>query len=147
MDWKRIKECCAEYTRDTKTVAMFLKDEAARFNCPTKWLETPEPNGRQRQDDLRLSNFKHVAKHLATQDNFSVPVTIMDALGRVIELRTEGNSIHERQNAKGTAANKSNKSHKHALGIFKDVREVLLRKSPSRPPDAGAEMQILSGKH
>lgn len=142
MSWDRAKECRDQYSKDTEIVAKFLEREGWKFKCEKAWLETPE------QDDkhsyvLFLSNFTRIADYLAKENAFSVPQHIMDAVNRVIKLRSECNRIHEELAPESTA---ENESHKYAIRVFQEIRETLLPKLSSGSAGSSAEMQRLPGK-
>jgi hypothetical protein len=147
MDWNKVNEYRRKYKKDTENVAIFLRNEAAASNYKYGWLKAPEADGKQGQHVLGLRDFDPIAKHLAKQENFSVPADIMAALNRAIELRIKCNIMYETEGAKGTAANETNKRHQHVIRIFEGVRDILLPKLASRLTHESADMRKLSGKH
>lgn len=140
MSRKRANECHDQYTEDTEIVAIFLKKEGKKFKCEETWLETPEPDEKHRYT-LFLYNFTRIAKYLAKMSAFSVPTHIMDAVDRVIELRSECNRIHKRLTP-GMIA--ENKRHKYPIQVFQKIREILL---PKLSAGSSIGMQSLPGKH
>lgn len=142
MSWKRANECRDQYTKDTKIVAIFLRDEGWNFACEKTWLQPPELD-----DDhcyiLSLYNFTRIADYLAQKSAFSVPTHIMDAVDRVIKLRSECNRIYEELAPQRIAANES---HKYPIRKFEELRETLLPKSSSGSAGSSAGMQRLPGK-
>lgn len=143
MAWNRAKKCCDKYTRDTKIVAEYLKEEGEDSGCHVTWLRAPEPDGNHHSCILSLPNFIHIAEHLATQSALSVPTHIMGALDEVIKLRSECNRIHKKL---GTGRTAADESHEHAIKVFLKVREILLPKSSSGTVGSGDEIGRLSGK-
>lgn len=144
MDRKRIKECCAKYTKDTKTVTKFLKKEAASTQCPEKWLEAPSSNGRRHQYVLKLSNLKSVARHLVEQDDCVVPVYIMEALDRVVGEATEDPQPRRKMRVTSISSKFSRKSasfcspsqHQSPLIRILQRKEYLVSTEPVYPsPD------------
>lgn len=120
MSRARANECYGQYTIDTEIVAKFLRDSGEQFACKETWLKAPEPDY-----TLFLYNFTRIAKYLAQMSAFSVPTHIMDAVDRVIRLRSECNRIHE-ELAPGMI--EENKRHKHPIRVFQEIRKILLPK-------------------
>lgn len=127
MSWDRAQECRDQYTQDTEIVAEFLKTQGGDFGCPLSWLERPAQDGKHSYT-LALYNFTRIADHLAKQSDFSVPRHIMDAVDRVITLRSECNRIHQELARKSIA---ENESHKYPIRIFQKIRQTLLPKLSS----------------
>lgn len=143
MSRERANECRNQYTKDTKIVAIFLRDEGGKFACEKTWLQPPEPDD-DRCYILSLYNFTRIADYLVQKSAFSVPTHIMDAVDRVIKLRSECNRIHEKLAPEEIAANES---HKYPIRKFQELRETLLPKSSSGSACSSAGMQRLPGKH
>lgn len=142
MSRERAQECWGQYTKDTEIVAIFLRDEGSKFGCPPTWLETPKPDGKHSYI-LHLYNFTRIADYLVKENAFSVPQHIMDAVDRVIKLRSECNHIYEELAPERAAANER---HKHPIRIFKEIRETLLPKSSSGSACPSDELQRPPGK-
>lgn len=124
------------YTADTKYVALWLTNEAENLPDIDHLLEQHvSKNGRVYE--LKLQNFTRLAKRLAKENNFTVSRNVMEAIYNVIELRTECNVIHEKEEI-STAEDRH--KHEYPVQVFKELAGILLPKlkvgsvSPSAEP-------------
>lgn len=130
-----------EYTRKTRYVAQWLKDEAKDLPGIAALLEKQFREYGRQPYDLKLKNYIRLAKRLVDEENFSVTADVMEAIYSVIDLRIECNNIHKKE---GISTAEERQKHEYPVQVFQKLAEILLPKLTLGSISLNAEADTIS---
>lgn len=129
-----VRDSRDQYTKDTRTVAIFLREKGRSLGCPPTWLLRPKDTSKDADFVLYLPNCALIANYLSKKSNFPVSRSFLDTLKRAIELRIESKRVYQRRN-------KADKEHNYAIEKLQEVQKFLEGKLKTTPIGRSSEQE------